>query len=347
MMKRLAPALGLFVGAASCVFIIEPGGNNPTPTPVPLTCNPQTLIEDVPIIHVYFATRIERGTFNLADKYGKVMTDVALGLAALDANVTTGVIVRQDERPVSPTILAAYGCTLDNPFELLPADVIRYYALNSDPDDVNLGCAIDPLISLGEHLTDAVTQYPPGLSGTNGVSVFGSAPDLVLIVHLDSLGRETGFDEPGCAAAKRALEGGDDGNATWLNYAGSVPHDRIVHWFFTTEELVSREAFVNGCKQVDGFPSSLLDNLEESRKAFYVPMADLVADRGASVAALPMCRMLVEPEEQTFLKDQISHVAGILGLQFDEERLTNVLNGGLPALHPPPEAGGEAIIPGG
>src|SRR5687768_13219681 len=210
MMKRLAPALGLFMGAASCVFIIEPGGNNPTPTPVPLTCNPETLTKDVPIIHVYFATRIERGTYNLADKLGTVMTEVALGLAALDANVTTGVIVRQDERAVSPTILAAYGCTLDNPFNLLPQDVIRHYALHSDPDDVDLGCAIDPLVTLGEHLTDAVTQYPPELGGTNGVSVFGSAPDLVLIVHFDSLGRKTGFDEPGCDDAKRALSGDEN-----------------------------------------------------------------------------------------------------------------------------------------
>src|SRR5688572_24770931 len=109
MMRRLLASIGFASVAASCVFIIEPGGNTPTPTPVPLTCNPETLIKDVPIIHVYFATRIERGTYNLADKFGKVMTDVALGLAALDANVNTGVIVRQDERAVSPIVLAAYG----------------------------------------------------------------------------------------------------------------------------------------------------------------------------------------------------------------------------------------------
>src|SRR5688572_9083699 len=127
MMRRLLASIGFAPVAASCVFIIEPGGNMPTPTPVPLTCNPEPLLMDVPIIHVYFATRIERGTINLADKFGQVMTEVVLGLAALDANVNTGVIVRQDERAVSPVILAGYGCTLDNPFELLPADVIKYY----------------------------------------------------------------------------------------------------------------------------------------------------------------------------------------------------------------------------
>jgi hypothetical protein len=345
-MMKTGVALGCLIGATGCVFILEPK-TEPQPTPVPLTCNPEAVIKDVPVVHVLFATRIERGTFNLAEKYSKVMTETALGLAALDVNVTRGVIVRQDERHVSPIMLAAYGCALDDPFNLLPAEVIRHYALNSDPDDVDLGCAIDPLVSLGARLTDTVTQYPPELPGTNGVTVFGSAPDLLLIVHIDALGRKTGFDEAPCADAASAIQDDDDGNATWLDYAGTVPQNRIVHWFFATEELVSHEDFVGACTSIDGFPSSVLDNLEESKKAFYGPLGEAVADRGASVAALPMCNMLVEPDERAFLKDQIKRIADILGLPFDEQRLKDVLAGGLGALNPPPEGTGElGPIPG-
>lgn len=340
-MRALA-ALGLLVGTASCVIIVEPGGNTPVPIPTPLTCNPAS---EAPRVHLFFATRIERSTVNLADRYSEMMQDVALGLAAIGADVTTGVLVRQDERWVSRPILAAWGCTLDSPEQLRPSDVIRHYAIEAPPEDGNLGCAVDPLVRLGASLTDAVTQYPPGLNGTNGRRVFGLAPDLVLVVHIDSVGRKTGYDEPGCQDAADAFAADEDGIAPWLAYQSSMPHDRIVHWFFTTQELVTRETFVAACKSVEGFPSSVLDTLEESRKALYGPLGQTVSGRGASVGVLPLCNMLVQIEERKFLNGQLAHIANLLGLSFDEERLKTIFEGGLEELLNPPPAGGPA--PGG
>lgn len=323
MMKRLLAGLGLSILVGSCVIIVKPGGDQPTPVPVPLTCNPAS---EAPKAHVFFATRIERSTVNLADRYGAVMQDVVLGLAAAGVEVTTGVLVRQDERQIQQPMLAAWGCSLDSPEELIPADVIRYYATQAEPEEAPLGCAVDPLLSLGAGLPDAVTQYPPGLPGTRGLSVFSRAPDLVLVVHLDHLARRTGFDDPACDDARRTLQG------DWLAYAGELPRDRVVHWFFSTEEQLSREAFVAGCRMVDGFPSSVLDSLEESKLPFYGPLEQAVLDAGASTAGLSMCRVLVETEEKKFLMNEIGRVAGMLGLSVDEERVKEVLAGGLPEL---------------
>lgn len=338
-MRRLLAGLALSFAVASCVIIVKPGGDQPVPVPIPLTCNPAS---EAPKAHVYFATRIERSTVNLADRYSTVMQDVALGLAAAGVEVTTGVLVRQDEREIQQPMLAAWGCNLDSPERLLPADVIRWYATQTEPEDAELRCAVDPLVSLGANLPDTVTQYPPGVPGTNGLSVFGAAPDLVLVVHLDHLGRRIGFEEPACDDARRALQ------SDWLAYAGpDVPRDRVLHWFLSTEEQLSRDAFVAGCKMVDGFPSSVLDSLEESRTAFYGPMDELVRSSGGSTAGLSMCRLLVETEEKKFLKQEIEHVAGMLGLTVDEERLKSVLAGGLPELageEVPPE--GDLAIPG-
>ncbi len=337
---------GLCLLAAGCVIIIQPGSDTPTPVPLPLQCSPGLGDGEVPTVHIFFATRVERSTVNLADRYGEVMQDVGLGLAALGANVETGVLIREDERRVAQPILAAWGCALDSPEALAPADVIRWYATETDlGEDVNLGCAIDPLVTVGAHLADAVTQYPTALPGTSGRSIFGSAPDLVLVVHLDALARKTGFEEAGCDTARAALEEtGADGQAAWLDYAGGISQDKIVHWFFTTEEQVPRDAFVAACKQVDGFPSSVLDTLEESKKALYGPMGSAVNDAGGDVARLSMCRMLVQGEERAFLKAQLAGLAKKLGLNFDEQRLKDVLNGGLGALlNPPGEAGGLAL----
>jgi hypothetical protein len=346
MMKRSLAALSL-IQAAGCVIIINPGGNQPVPIP-PMVCSLEAAAAEAPIVHIYFAMRIERSTVNLAGKYSKLMQDTSLALAAIGANVTTGVLVRQDERPVSQPLLAAWGCVLDDPTALPPADVIKYYATQTELEDVDLGCAVDPLISMGERLTDTITQYPPELPGRSGNSVFGSAPELVLVVHVDSLGRKTGFDEEGCSHAARALASDENGSAPWLAYAGTIPHDRIVHWFIATDELVPRESFVAACKSVDGFPSSVLDTLEESKKAFYGPMAQAVSEHGSSVGVLPMCKMLVEPEERQFIKNQVSSIAGILGLHFDEMRVDQVLEGGFPALAPPPGTtdDGGLTIPG-
>jgi hypothetical protein len=344
-LRSLCASLTVPIALASCVIIIEPGGNTPTPIP-PLSCSLEALAAEAPIVHIYFAMRIERSTVNLADRYSQLMQDTSLALAAIGANVTTGVLVREDERPVPQPLLAAWGCVLDDPTRLVPADVIRWYATNVELDDDELGCAIDPLVEIGARLSDVVTQYPPELAGTSGQRVFSSAPELVLVVHVDSLGRKTGFDEPACADATRAITAGGNGDAPWLAYAGSVAQDRIVHWFINTDELVSRESFVASCKSVDGFPSSVLDTLEESKKALYGPLAQAVAESGGAAASLPMCKMLVEPEERMFVKSQVKGIANMLGLPFDEKRVSEVLEGGFPALMPPPEGAGELAIPG-
>jgi hypothetical protein len=317
--------------AASCVIIIEPGGNTPVPIP-PMACTLEAVVQEAPVVHIFFAMRIERSTVNLKDRYAKLMQDTSLALAAIGANVTTGVLVRQDERPVSQPLLAAWGCVLDDPTVLQPSEVIRWYATNSQLEDEDLGCAIDPLVDLGARLSDSVTSYPFELPGNSGQRVFGTAPDLVLVVHVDSLGRKTGFDELPCLDAAEKITARDGDNAPWLEYAGIVPHDHIVHWFITTEEEVSRDQFVAGCKAIDGFPSSVLDTLEESKKAFYGPLASAVSESGSNVGALSMCRMLVEPEERLFIKDNVAAIASILGLHFDEKRVQDVLEGGFPAL---------------
>ena len=64
MRRALAASVPLL--AASCVIIIEPGSNN-TPVPIPpLSCSIEAITAEAPIVHIYFAMRIERSTINLA-----------------------------------------------------------------------------------------------------------------------------------------------------------------------------------------------------------------------------------------------------------------------------------------
>jgi hypothetical protein len=321
-----ALALSALIAAPGCVFIVKP--NEPTPVPTPLVCNP---LSEAPKVHVYFVARIERSTVNVADRYGAVMQDVALGLTAVGAEVTTGVLIRADERQIDTPLLAAWGCNLDSPESLIPSDVIRFHAIQRAPAGPAVGCAIDPLITLGAGLTDVVTQYPPGVPGSSGRSVFSGAPDLVLVVHLDHLRRKSGFDDPSCDGARAALLEGDE-QSEWLDYGGGLPRDRVVHWIFATEEGVSREAFVGECKSIDGFPSTALDTLEESPAAFYGPMGEALAGAGESVGRLSMCRLLVDTEEKRFLRRGVEEIAGILGLKVDQARFDQILSGGIPEL---------------
>lgn len=336
--RRALPARAVGAAAlacAGCTIIVQ---GNPMPVPVPI---PTPLVcadaATTPTAHVLFNVRVDRTTVNLAPHYARWMERTALALAAAEIVTTQAVLIEVEERPVPRRVLAAWGCNLDDPRALPPEDVLRHYATAADGGGDTtggvLGCATDPLVRAGDALTEIVTQYPPELPGRSGVHVFGPAPTITLVVHVDARERRTGFDEPACDGARALLERDSSGRAKWLDYAGEgVPGDHVVHWFIATDELVSRDTFVSRCKEYGGLPTSVLDIIDASPKALYGPLTQELESAGTGrVASVPFCAMLEETESATFLTKEIHTIADLAGTEVDDDTLRSLLGGELPS----------------
>ncbi len=311
-MSRFLATTALFL--SGCVIIIRPTDGNGPPVPVPLTC--QTT--GAPTAHVLFSTRLERSTINLADRTAALMQQTVLGLAGAGVQVTTVTLGRAGEDLSTYELLAAWGCNGDSPESLPPADVIRFYASQSDPGPAR-HCALTPLADMGLRMSEVVTQYPPGLSGTSSLRVFGTAPDFTLVVHLDHLARQLSAEDPACEEAMTTLSG------DWPRYANSSA-PRVGHWIITTAEKVERAAFVRECRDQEGFPADALDVLEPSPLALYGPMQGRIANS----AALSYCQMLGQPID--FVVKQSAEIGRDLGLDPNEDRIREIVtSGALPA----------------
>jgi hypothetical protein len=337
--RKIVTTALVLSAAVGCTIIVQPNQNTPVPVPTPLVCAD---VEGQPNAHILFNVRVERTTVNVRGRYEQFMVATAGALGAAGILTTEAALVRLDERPVEPQVLAAWGCNLDSPKELPPERVLEYYAVKSTTADSPIGCAVDPLLNVGERLTEVVTQYPAELGGRSGLRVFSRRPDLVLVIHVDDRPRRVGFDEPACSGARALL--GDGGLATWLKYSGEdAPMERVVHWFVTTDELVDRATFVERCKQYEGFPAEMLDAIDPSTKALFDPLAEALGDAGAGrVAKLPLCAMLVDTERAKFLRSEIYEIADLVGTKVDEKMLSSVLSGALPE----ELQGGSVSVPG-
>lgn len=326
-MRAALIALLLGVGLAGCVFIVRPeDSRTPQPVPFPLTCASSG---EQPTAHVYFSARIERSTVNLVDEYASLMTRTVIALAGAGIDTQQAVLVRADERPGGAPVLAAWGCRLDSPEQLRPEDVLRWYATYEQLDEGPLGCVTDPVRRLGANLNEVVTQYPRGLGGTDGLSVFGGAPDIVLVVHLDPLLRRSGYDAEACASARALADVEPDGTVSWLRYAGEdLPIDRVVHWLVHTPEAIERAAFVEACRAQEGFPSHLLDLIEPSTLEVYGPLAGALGAAGAGVTRASFCEVVAD--DRDLLVEGALDLAGRLGLDVPEEQVVDVLDNGLP-----------------
>ncbi len=326
---------------SGCTIIIDPGDVKPgPPVPVPLQCTPigldpltgeaQLLLENPPPrAQVIFSVRMTRSTANLAEVYETFMTETIAGLAATGVQVTHAVLVRADERPVQPRILAAWGCSLDSPEDLPPKDVLSYYITNAELPESPLGCVTDPLTDLGAELTTAVTEYPRQLPGKEGKSIFGSAPALVLVVHMDPLARKSAYNSSQCAAAQTISQTTPDAGAAWLAYDGDlIPFDRVVHWFIHSDEGIDEPTFRQRCLAVEGFPAAQYDALEPSALPVYTPLAAAIEESGGPAASISMCSFLASTERQRFLTTQISGLATVLGVSLNKAVLKALLEGG-------------------
>lgn len=326
---RLMLGLASLVTTGSCVIIV----NTPPPVPVPvgseLTCTNEL---DAPVAHLYFVSRIERSTVNLKEIYASIMTRTASALTAAGILPTTAVLIRSDERPVEKNgLLAAWGCNLDDPKKLLPEDVIRHFA-QTPLDAGPIGCATDPLVSVGRNLTDLNTDYPPELPGRSGRSIFNLKPDIVLVVHFDERARRSALSDSVCSSAHTLATETDDELAPWLSYAdGAMPADKIVHWFFTTDEGVERDVFISNCKQYEGFPTSVLDIIEPSANLMWQPLRGELSDGGQHVVDMPLCAAMTDHEMTPFFFSEIPRIAQIAGTTVDLEVLNAILGGMIPS----------------
>jgi hypothetical protein len=330
-MARLSPAIAASALAVSaCTIIVQP--NAPTPVPVPgagtLTCA-DTLDPTTKRAEIFVDVRIGRTTANLSKTYASIVERTAVVLAAAKIVTTRAVLIRLDERPVPQPLLGAWGCNLDDPRKLAPETVMDFYATKGDLDSSPIGCATDPLVSIGEDLSRVVTNYPPEIQGRNGQRVFSDEPPSVaLVIHIDDRERRSGWGDAACEGAKKLLAKDAAGNAAWLAYAGGgITADRVIHWFLTTDELVDRDTFVAECKRYQA-PVDALDLIDPSDRALYGPLGDAIDGEGAGhVARLPLCAALSDSEMNKFLKDQIHAIADLVGTSVNEDVLKRIFDG--------------------
>lgn len=321
------------LAVSSCTVIIERPVPAPTPTP---TLNPCTDTTGAPSAHVFFDVRIDRTVVNLAQSYEDLARVTVAGLLAAGIRPTHAVVLDLTERSGDVHPLAAWGCELGT--EPTPAATLRYYAQHPLEPRQNGACATTPLVTAGKDLGALVTEYPGELNGHSGRRIFGPAPDMVLVVHLDSLPRTAGLEEPSCSADAAALSGrSSDGLATWLNYAEASDHDipgvfqaNVFHWFISTDEAVSNETFKNGCKAFEDLPVSFLDILEPSPRALYGPLAAQIQRGGARTESASLCKILSPTGKKEFLLGALSTIAGVMGTAIDPTSLAALLSGATP-----------------
>lgn len=341
---RLLLAGAAVAASSACVIIIKP--SDPKPVPVPLSCSG----EGYKTAHVIFSARVSRSVVNLAPAYDSFMTHTLLALAGAKVLPTSAVLVRSDEREVDHSILGAWGCnvegSLSQSLRPVPGAILTHYAQNDALREPAEGCMSDTLVTTGAKLTDATSDYPPELGGKSGVRLFSNRPDVVLVVHLDSLERKAAYDEPTCRSAGTLSAQANDGTAAWLDYAGAdMQPDEIYHWFLTTEEGVSDAAFLKECKKADGILESYFDVLQPSAKAYYGPLQQALEGSGQNVASLQICRMLAN-QDLNFLVDEATRIGEAVGSGPDPAEIEKVINGGIEGLINSQIEGGVLEAPG-
>ena len=328
---RLTTALFGWLVTAACTIVIGGGGGGDQPVPgigIGDICSTNPAVTAMPEAHVIFDVHIDRSVAGIDSHYARWMRKAYLGLFAAGVRPSRSVLLRLDERPVPRFPLGAWGCDLGGA-ELDPERVIEFYAADESIDPTPLGCALDPIIRAGSDLGGLVTSYPAELPGTSNRRVFGARPDVVLVVHIDSLGRTSGYEDPACEQAARLAQVDADGRATWLEYSdGRMPFGRVFHWFIATAEGVDRPTFVERCRRVEGFPTDVLDLLEPSARALYDPVSRAIEDQASGLGQMiGMCAMLSPAEELRFLEGRIRAIASAVDATVNEELFEEVISG--------------------
>jgi hypothetical protein len=324
--------------AASCTIIVE---SSPPPPPVGggggfNPCLETEEVRAMPVAHVVIDVRIDRTVVNFESEYSRWMRTSVLGLWAAGIRTTRAVMIRLDEQADPPKPLAAWGCDVGG-FELEPESVIHHYAVSSEPVRAATSCALDPLIKAGRDLGALVTEYPPELTNEgSGRRIFGQAPDMVLVLHLDSLARKSGLEDAACSDARTLTEGDQDRLATWLRYPEQsarglpgVPLSQVFHMFIATDEGVDQATFIDRCRRVEGLPTNVLDVIEPSARALYEPLVQQIVGAGGAARSTSLCKMFGTHEQVEILRDQITTIASEMGTTVNAELLEAALAGQL------------------
>ncbi|MFO0725042.1 MAG: hypothetical protein U1E65_14780 [Myxococcota bacterium] len=321
--------LPLCLLASSCTVFL----NQNTPPPPGGTPNPCAEGDGAPKAHVIFDVRIDRTVVNLAADYESFAQSTLAGLLAAGIKPTHAVFLDLTERSGDVHPLAAWGCELGT--EPVASAVLRHYAQAPPMPRDNGACATTPAVTAGQDLSALVTDYPADLNGHSGRRIFGPAPELVLVVHLDSLPRGAGFDEAPCANDAAILTGKTpDALSTWLHYAERSDLDipgvfqaHVFHWFLATDEGVSTEAFQAACRAHEDLPVGYLDILEPSPRALYGPLAKALNASGAHAESASLCAVLSPSGGKAFLTSALGHIASVMGTQFNPDLIAQILKG--------------------
>lgn len=309
---RRAPrsiACALLVLLPACTVFLP---TTPPPAPTPTPADP-CLADGRPEVHVVVAMRMDRTVVNLADTYAELMTTLPQVLLAMGARPTRVVLLPLDEHAGRAQPLAAVGCGVGGE-KLVPRDVIAHYARAAAPRTAGDACAVTPLLEAGSALSSLVTDYPPELDAPSGQRIFGAAPpDAVIALHLDSLSRSAGLDEPACAEAA-AFSAGSGGDAEWLSYDPRVRRERVYHWMIASAEGVSPEAYADACRRVPGVAFTAIDVIEPSARSLYDPLAARIQASGGYAARGDLCTVLGAEGRLAFFTEQLGRVAADLGL---------------------------------
>lgn len=262
-------------------------------------------------------------------------------------------MLRLDEKgDVAEPPLGVFGCEVGS--TPTPAEVIWYYAARGAPEGPPRHCALSPLMAAGRDMTSLVSSWPSDLFPSAFVTrPFGAAPDILVVLEFDGGERAFGVEDAACAEASALMSTTEEGDAGWLQFApggpcwdeagcpaqrGRVAMSHVFHATFATDEGLDREAFVNRCRAVEGFPLSRLDELAPSQKALYGPLAQSINAADGYARFVPLCSMLSEDRQNGILRELILDVVEGSGLELTASLLEKVLSGGSIA----PELGGVA-----
>ncbi|MBI2373270.1 MAG: hypothetical protein HYV07_04660 [Deltaproteobacteria bacterium] len=332
---RIRSSVALLGLACSCTIVID----RPSSTPLSNPCDPAI---PAPTAHIVGLVRVERSTADLRLKYGRWLETVGRGLMAAGIRPSSAALLRLDERgDVAEPPLGVFGCEAGAGPAV--ADVIGYYAANAfGPDVAASHCALSQLVRAGRNMPEVVASWPSDL-WTSGelVRAFGAAPDLVVVIALDTDARRFSLDDAECTEALELSKKTTDGDAGWIEYAprectedescaasrGRVAMDRVFHYFIATDEGIDRETFLDRCRKIEGFPLTYLDELEPSERSLYSPLAERISDAGGQAEVIPMCSILSKDRERAILRDMILGIVEAMDHELSTNMIERVLNG--------------------
>ena len=251
------------------------------------------------IVDMLVLVEMERGTANLTEDIGRVVSILGAALAQQNVIVRKSAMAPMYGRSegVVPIVYGAddpdseFGSFAQAIYFYTQDDGVAYLHEHASADTENLSI-------LGSNL-DERAVYHPTTADPESRAFYEVAADGFVVVHIAASPRRCAADDDACVSDQGEdpvsyFTSESDGVADWLTLPGAtgVPVDKIFHAVVATAEGVDYETFHKTCTGYPNFPATKLDVMEPSENVFFTSFVNGVKDNGGQAGFLDLCEAM-------------------------------------------------------